>query len=167
MHIHKHRGFTLIELLVVIAIIGVLSAVVLSSLGTARNKGNDSAVKSDLHTVITQAAIFFPDNHNTYGTLDNGSGGPTTCPTPGSGDTSIFGDTNVSNAIASALTDAGGSGTTYCLAADANYVAAVSRPTDGTNPAPSTYWCVDSIGTQCGINDVPTGPDCGTCITSQ
>ncbi|OGG64264.1 hypothetical protein A3C94_00395, partial [Candidatus Kaiserbacteria bacterium RIFCSPHIGHO2_02_FULL_55_17] len=53
------KGFTLIELLVVIAIIGILSAVVLASLTTARNKGNDAAVQADLSTIQTEAEIFY------------------------------------------------------------------------------------------------------------
>lgn len=51
------RGFTLIELLVVIAIIGVLASVVLASLNTARNKGADAAIKSNLNAVRSQAEL--------------------------------------------------------------------------------------------------------------
>src|SRR6266481_1781122 len=60
------RAFTLIELLVVIAIIGVLSSIVLSSLNTARNKGSDAAIKSNLDQARTQAELFYDANNNKY-----------------------------------------------------------------------------------------------------
>ncbi len=59
------RGFTLIELLVVIAIIGVLASVVLASLNSARSKGEDAAVKSNLANARPQAELFY-DNAGTY-----------------------------------------------------------------------------------------------------
>ena len=64
MYKNRSQGFTLIELLVVIAIIGILSAVVLASLNTARSKGNDAAIQSDLSTIQTQAEIYYGGNGN-------------------------------------------------------------------------------------------------------
>src|SRR3989344_2720263 len=71
------RGFTLIELLVVIAIIGILSSIVLVSLGNARSKGVDAGVQGNLNTIRTQAEIYASDNQNSYGVFNPVSGTPT------------------------------------------------------------------------------------------
>ncbi len=71
---NKNKGFTLIELLVVIAIIGILSSVVLASLNSARNKGSDAAIKSNLSNLRPQAEIYYDDaakGNGTYGTAAN------------------------------------------------------------------------------------------------
>ncbi len=60
------KGFTLIELLVVIAIIGILSAVVLASLTTARAKANDASVKANLSGARAQAELYYSSNGNSY-----------------------------------------------------------------------------------------------------
>ena len=58
----KTSGFTLIELLVVIAIIGILAAVVLSSINTARAKSRDSARVSDLKQLELALALYHEKN---------------------------------------------------------------------------------------------------------
>jgi len=64
----KQRGFTLIELLIVIAIIGVLSSVVLASLNSARTKAKDASVMSTMHSMMSQAAIYYDGTGNlSYG----------------------------------------------------------------------------------------------------
>ena len=74
----KLAGFTLIELLVVIAIIGLLASVVLASLSTARDRGRDAAVQSNLHAVAVQAEIM-RGSKNCY------PGPSGVCATPGAG----------------------------------------------------------------------------------
>jgi len=54
-------GFTLIELLVVIAIIGILSSVVIASLGSARDKGNDTKRKADLHQIQNALELYYSE----------------------------------------------------------------------------------------------------------
>lgn len=66
------RGFTLIELLVVIAIIGILASVVLASLNSARDKGSDAAVKSNLNNMRAQSEITY-DNDGDYTNVCTGA----------------------------------------------------------------------------------------------
>lgn len=51
------NGFTLIELLVVIAIIGILAGIVLTSLGTARNKGKIASAVSSMSAMRSEAEL--------------------------------------------------------------------------------------------------------------
>jgi len=162
MGVRLERGFTLIELLVVIAIIGMLSSVVLASLNSARQKGNDTAVRADLSTVATQAALFLSlSTDNSYGAFNNGTGGsPAACPAAGASGTTVFHNTTVGRALAAALVNSGG-GAAFCVSTDTAFAAAVSRP-DTTN---SAYWCVDSVGSHCGVNTL-NSTTC-SCVTSE
>ncbi|MFZ2621095.1 MAG: type II secretion system protein [Minisyncoccia bacterium] len=53
------KAFTLIELLVVIAVIGMMSAIVFGALNSARAKGKDTAVKSDLANLSSATEMFY------------------------------------------------------------------------------------------------------------
>ncbi len=121
----KSKGFTLIELLVVIAIIGILSSVVLASLNSARAKGGNAAVKSNLAGIRTQAEIVYDDNGQDY--------------------TNVCANQGVIDAITAALT-AGGDTGVVADRCNASASAWAANALLKTAEASSTYWCVDSAG---------------------
>ena len=53
------KGFTLIELLVVIAIIGILSGIVLTSLGTARTKAKTASAIASMSSMRAEGELAF------------------------------------------------------------------------------------------------------------
>jgi prepilin-type N-terminal cleavage/methylation domain-containing protein len=136
-------GFTLIELLVVIAIIGVLSGVVLSSLGTARNKGIDASILAAAHAVLVEAEIFYTINH----VYDTGGGnGGSSCSAATAG--SMFALDAAIVRATKAADDANGAtngplGLVKCYDNPQSYVFLTSLVNGvGAN----TAWCVDSAG---------------------
>ena len=74
MKMNLKKGFTLIELLVVVAIIGILAAVVLASLNTARTKGKDASAKASMASMKAEAELVVDSSGNYPATLC-GAGG--------------------------------------------------------------------------------------------
>jgi general secretion pathway protein G len=54
----RESGFTLIELLIVIVILGILAAIVIFAVGSARDDSVKSACKADVKTVNTAAEAY-------------------------------------------------------------------------------------------------------------
>ncbi len=154
MHIkNRNKGFTLIELLVVIAIIGILASVVLASLNTARAKGANAAIKSNLNNIRAQAELVYDNN----------------TPNGYTGTTNVCADANVLKGVTAAAVAGGGTvlaanaantaGNTSCYQALGTWVVQSSlKVAEGGN----AYWCVDNTGTSKG-NNVLAGASATVC----
>jgi prepilin-type N-terminal cleavage/methylation domain-containing protein len=156
MYIKPIKGFTLIELLIVVAIIGMLSAIVISSLGSARNKAKDAKTRSELSQIRTQAEMYI----DTYGNYGTGTGLADSCDTTGN----IFADTkiiqiltSINGAVLSTTTNA----SPVCGVSPGEWaVWAPLRAGSGSNPY---GWCVDSTGVSKALD---TPPPNGNSFTS-
>lgn len=134
------RGFTLIELLVVVAIIGILASVVLASLNSARGKGANAAVKSNLANIRSQAELVYNDsNPNSYNTVCNGPQDPNISAMI----IAAHKASGASGAVVLVLATAQTSATTNCQAVSTQWAA--SSPLKTAEGA-FLYWCVDSTG---------------------
>ena len=68
----RSSGFTLLELLVVVAIIGLLTAIVTIALSSARSKGIDASIKSQMKSLQNQIEItYVGSSYNNLFTSNN------------------------------------------------------------------------------------------------
>ncbi len=143
------RGFTLIELLVVVAIIGILASVVLAALNNARSKGGDAGVKTNLHTVSTQAGLFYENNNLSF--LPSGGSDLNLGPCPiyyERGSSMVDTDKSIADAIVEATLR--GNNTNACYNSGSTWAVAV-----GLTSSDTASWCVDSEGSSRQVDLVP------------
>jgi prepilin-type N-terminal cleavage/methylation domain-containing protein len=138
--VHKSaKGFTLIELLVVIAIIGLLASIVLTSLSSAKGKGGDAKVQTQLKQLYTQIE---KDYSSGYGTSFTGANTLTN-----------------SGAYAAMQTSLTGVGSTITVVTSGTPVSAYALygklVTD-----PTKYYCIDSNG---AVSTAAPGANSVTC----
>jgi prepilin-type N-terminal cleavage/methylation domain-containing protein len=143
------RGFTLIELLVVIAIIGMLAAVVLASVGTARNKGANAAIEEVLSNARTQGELYGTNHGNSYTGVCAASSA-----SGGVADMVVNAATSTGAAIATGA--AGAYNQVTCNDSPAAW--ALEAPLTGSTSGSPNFWCVDSSGTSRNIvTPLPSG----------
>lgn len=66
---NRERGFTLIEMLVVVAVIGILSSVLLTALGPARDKAKDARIVQEVDQVRSLAETLYNGTYDALETL--------------------------------------------------------------------------------------------------
>jgi prepilin-type N-terminal cleavage/methylation domain-containing protein len=134
-HLMKNKGFTLIELLVVISIIALLSSIIVTSVTSARTKGQDNAVKAAMKQLAIQAETY-RDTNPGFGTGSYGIVDISDC---GQG---VFNDTRI-NQMKTQILSAAATGATLTCSTGASgrlWSIRISALKSGIT------WCIDNSG---------------------
>lgn len=137
----KNSGFSLVELLISIAIIGILAAIVLSSISNSRTRAYDSEVKQQLTNFRTAAEIYLTNKNNYGPTVSN-------C----TDITSIFKDLDPVNGrpgLYIATDSLPKNAQVFCGSNGSTYAVKVTL-------SGNQYWCVDNKGTSKSYPGTPT-----------
>ena len=141
------KGFTLIELLVVIAIIGILSGIVLTSLGTARAKAKVSSAQASISSMRSQAEL---------GTDSSGQYIANLCPSTTTGGLGTLRDAVNAQIANTNSIKCGGTGADNTVVNPAWGFAA-----NLSGLVAATYYCADSTGFAGSINATQYGAAVG------
>lgn len=122
----------MIELLVVIAIIGILTSIVLVSMGGARDKAKDAAIQTGMSEIRAAAEMLYADQLDYNGICLEACGiaGTTTATTTG----------DIGRIRTSVMANNGNVDITCNMAANCTAYAVWTVLNNGS------YWCVDSTG---------------------
>lgn len=129
------KGFTLLELLVVVAILGILSAVVMTSLSSAKNKGNDASTKAQLSKIRDWAEQYYQNNNN-YSTFCSSA----TIGLPSTDIPSLLAKSSGAASFVSTLGTPGTATTIICHESPNGWALAAPLKSE------AGYWCVDVLG---------------------
>ena len=148
---HKSgAGFTIIELLVVVAIIAVLAAIVLVNVTGYINQGKNAAVKGNLSTIMTNAAVYY-DQNGDYGDFFAGASytAPATAAQSANGGTALTSGCNKA----------------ACADADAPTAWCAASPLKTVSGSSDTVFCVDSTGAKVSYTSGTVASHCSTGAT--